>query len=243
MVPGRFHHRPQRKGRELALAGVLGTLLLPLAIQYIPFLFNQMQLVDFVKSLGLWGTITFILLHIVATILGVPGIILTIVGGVLFGLFWGSVLSLVGATLGAIGAFWAARYLLSDWAQGNDGQRTTQHRRTIRNHRQLLDSFNQAVLRHPFSFVLMVRFAPISPFNLVNFLFGMTPIHWLPYSMGTLIGIIPGVIAYTWVGVAGNDAMQGKGSWPLIIACICLAVLSAMPLLLRKKRSFTITGD
>ncbi len=201
-------------------------LLLPFAIRYVPLLFDQMHLVQFVQSHGLWGAIIFILLHIVATMLGVPGVILTIVGGVLFGLIWGSVLSLVGATLGAMGAFWMARYLLLDWAQ-----------KRVRD-RKLLCTFNQAVLQHPFSFVLIVRFAPISPFNLVNFLFGMTTIHWFPYGLGTLIGIIPGAIAYTWIGVAGNDAMHGKGPWPLVIACACLAVLSAMPLLLRKKRSF-----
>lgn len=222
----RHRHHPVR-GRKQLLLGVLGVLLLPFVVRYVPLLFDQMHLVEFVESHGLWGSIIFILLHIVATVLGVPGVILTIVGGVLFGLIWGSVLSLVGATLGAMGAFWMARYLLLDWAQ-----------KRVRD-RKLLCSFNQAVLEHPFSFVLMVRFAPISPFNLVNFLFGMTTIHWFPYSMGTLIGIIPGVITYTWVGVAGNDAMHGKGPWPLIIACTFLAVLSAMPLLLRKKRSYS----
>ncbi|KAI9132758.1 TVP38/TMEM64 family protein [Acaryochloris sp. CCMEE 5410] len=219
--------RQQVKGRRRLLAGLVGVLLLPFVIRYVPLLFDQMHLVEFVQSHGLWGAIIFILLHIVATVLGVPGVILTIVGGVLFGLLWGSFLSLAGATLGAMGAFWMARYLLLDWAQ-----------RRVRD-RKLLCTFNQAVLQHPFSFVLIVRFAPISPFNLVNFLFGMTTIHWLPYSLGTLIGIIPGVIAYTWIGVAGNDVMHGKGPWPLVIACTCLAVLSAMPLLLRKKRSLT----
>lgn len=218
-------HR-QVKGRRRLLAGVLGVLLLPLVIRYGPLLFDQMHLVEVVQSHGLWGYIIFLLLHIVATMLGVPGVILTIVGGILFGLLWGSVLSLVGATLGAMGAFWMARYLFLDWAQ-----------KRVRD-RKLLCSFNQAVLQHPFSFVLIVRFAPISPFNLVNFLFGMTTIHWFPYSLGTLIGIIPGVVAYTWIGVAGNEAMHGKGPWPLVIACTCLAILSAMPLLLRQKRSF-----
>ncbi|WP_299411655.1 TVP38/TMEM64 family protein [Acaryochloris sp. IP29b_bin.148] len=219
--------RQQVKGRKRLLVGIIGVVLLPFALRYVPLLFDQMHLVELVQAHGLWGSIIFILLHFVATVLGVPGVILTIVGGVLFGLIWGSILSLVGATLGAMGAFWMARYLLMDWAQ-----------RRVRN-RKLLCSFNQSVLRHPFSFVLIVRFAPISPFNLVNFLFGMTTIHWFPYSLGTLIGIIPGVMAYTWIGVAGNDAMHGKGPWPLVIACTCLAVLSAMPLLLRKKRSFT----
>ena len=226
MLPGELQIEHRVKDRQLALVAFLGVLALPFAIWYIPLLFDQMRLVEFVESYGFWGAIIFILLHIVATVIGVPGVILTIVGGLLFGLIWGSVLSLIGATLGAMGAFWMTRYLLLDWAQ-----------KKVRD-RKLLCSFNQAVLQHPFSFVLMVRFAPISPFNLVNFLFGLTTIHWFPYSLGTLIGIIPGAIAYTWVGVAGNEAMHGKGPGSLIMVCCFLVFLSAMPLLLRKRQSY-----
>jgi len=228
MLQSRFKNRQGRvKNLKRLLVLGIGVATLPLAIRYIPFLFDQMHLVEFVKSHGYWGSTIFILLHIVATVLGVPGVILTVVGGLIFGLIWGSALSLVGATLGAMGAFWMARYLLLEWAQ-----------KKVRD-RKLLGTFNQAVLQHPFSFVLIVRFAPISPFNLVNYLLGMTTIHWCPYSLGTLIGLIPGVIAYTWIGVAGNDAIHGKGPWPLVIACTCLAVLSALPLVFRKKQSLT----
>ncbi|MBC6418975.1 MAG: TVP38/TMEM64 family protein [Prochloron sp. SP5CPC1] len=138
-------------------------------------------------------TIPFILVYAVVTVIGVPGTILTIAGGLVFGLGWGSLWSVIGATLGAMGSFWAARYLA-------------------------------------------VRFAPISPFNVVNFLFGLTPIHWVPYSLGTFIGIIPGTLAYTWLGTSGSEALAGGERLPFILALGFLTLLSIIPFLARKKQ-------
>ncbi len=208
----------------LALASLLCVLALPKIFEIIPLLFNQMRLLEALRQSGFWSVAIFILLHIGATVIGVPGVVLTLVGGLAFGLVWGSLWSLIGATLGAMGAFWMARSLLHSWAQ----QRI--------HDQKLLTSFNNAIQDRPFAFVLSVRFAPISPFNLVNFLFGLTKIHWFPYSLGTLIGIIPGVIAYTWVGVAGHQALQGENLSSFIIACSVLALMSALPLVLRKRR-------
>ncbi|PZD72093.1 TVP38/TMEM64 family inner membrane protein YdjZ [Acaryochloris thomasi RCC1774] len=208
----------------LALASLLCVLALPKLLEFIPLLFNQMRLLEELRQSGFWAVVIFILLHIGATMIGIPGVVLTLVGGVAFGLVWGSLWSLIGATLGAIAAFWMARSLLHGWAQ-----------RRIRD-QKLLTVFNDAIQKHPFAFVLTVRFAPISPFNLVNFLFGLTEVHWMPYSLGTLIGIIPGVMAYTWVGVTGHQAMQGENLSSFIIACSLLALMSAFPLLMRKRR-------
>ena len=207
---------------RLVLLGGVGAIALPFLVKYLPLLFDQDRLQTALQHHGGWAPVLFILFHIVATIMGMPGVILTVVGGVLFGLIWGSLWSLIGATLGAMGAFGLARTFLHDWIQ---------HR--IR-HRKRLRQFNEAVQHHAFPFVLMVRFAPISPFNLVNFLFGLTTIHWVPYSVGTLIGIIPGVIAYTWVGVTSQQAIQGHSPLPLLIAGSLLALLSALPLLIHR---------
>ncbi|MGB8700499.1 MAG: TVP38/TMEM64 family protein, partial [Thermosynechococcaceae cyanobacterium] len=164
-------------------------------------------------------------LHILATILGIPGVVLTIAGGIGFGLVWGTVWSTLGATLGAMGAFGLARSLLHDPIQTRFG------------HHPLLAKLNRAVAHHPLNFVLMIRFAPISPFNVVNFLFGLTRIPWQSYSLGTLVGIIPGVIAYTWLGVAGHTALYDHNPVPLLLAGSLLALLSALPLLFRPLKS------
>ena len=84
--------------------------------------------------------------------------------------------------------------------------------------------------------VLAVRFAPISPFNVVNFLFGLTGISVTPYAIGTLVGIIPGTLAYTWLGVTGVDALQGGDWWPVLLCLSVLTVMSLMPLFAQKYR-------
>lgn len=186
-------------------------------------LFNQSFLVAQLKSLGNWAVFLFVLVFALTTAVGVPGILFPIVAGAVFGLFWGAFWSVVGATLGAMGAFWVARYLLRDWTECRFGSHKALHR------------LNQAVTDAPLTFVLAVRFAPISPFTVVNFLFGLTPISWVPYSAGTFIGIIPGTLAYTWVGVTGKQALQGGERLPLFLALGFLAILSLVPVLAHKK--------
>ncbi|NJL00443.1 MAG: TVP38/TMEM64 family protein [Spirulinaceae cyanobacterium RM2_2_10] len=174
--------------------------------------------VERLDALGYWAVKGFLFAYVVLTVLGMPGTILTLAGGAVFGLFWGTVWSVLGATAGAIAAFLTARYLLHDWVQ---------HR--FKHHR-LLHCFCQAVRQQPLHFVLAVRLAPISPFNLVNFLFGLTPIGVGHYAIGTLIGIVPGTLAYTWVGTTGLTALAGGDRWPLFAALSLLALLSLLPL-------------
>lgn len=188
-------------------------------------LFNVDHLATFlVEALPCCLVLLFLSLYVVLTVVGMPGTVLTTVGGVLFGLSWGTFWSVLGATLGALGAFWTARYLLQDWLYQKFRHHPALHR------------LDQSVSRQPLSLVLTLRFAPISPFNLLNFLFGLTPIHWLPYTVGTFIGIIPGTIIYTWLGVSGKTAFSGGDRLPLMIALGLLTALSLLPYLATQLR-------
>src|SRR4028118_2123039 len=111
-------------------------------------LFDHMFLVQQLESLDRWAVCAFVLVYALATVLGIPGTVLTIAGGAVFGIVWGTFWSVVGATLGAIGAFWVARYLLRDWAEQWLGRH------------KALGQFNEAVRHKPLTFVLAVRFAP-----------------------------------------------------------------------------------
>lgn len=208
------------------IAIALVSLLLLLSFGPIQGLLDQRFLLDQLHELGPAAVILFILAHILAAALGVPGTVLAVVGGICYGLVWGSLWTLMGTTLGAMVAFWLARYLLHGWAE----RRLGQHRLLVR--------FNRAIAHNPLVFVLMVRLVPISPFSLVNFLFGLTRIHWRPYSLGTFLGLIPGVVVYTWLGVAGDQAVHGGSLVPLFMACSLLVVLSLVPLFLRRQQRY-----
>ena len=226
-------HRGQAINRRLAwirspkvMVLLFGAgLLIGTAQKWLPLLLDYDRLRMVLEYLGPWAALIFIGLHIFATALGVPGVILTMAGGIFFGLVWGSLWSLIGATLGAIAAFGLARYWMHDWFNRHCNQHP------------LLKSLNHLVSDRPFWFVLTVRFAPISPFNLLNFLLALTHIPIRPYAIGTFVGIMPGVIIYTWFGEAGYMALQGAGWQPLLLSGSALTILSAMPLILRRQPS------
>ncbi len=194
-------------------------------------LFNRDALIQFFStahaqstaSSAALGTGLFILAHIVANAVGVPGTVLVVVGGAVYGLWWGALCSVIGATMGAVVAFWIARYWFHGWFQ----------RRFA--HSELLAKLNKTLCKDGLSCILLIRFSPISPFNVVNFALGLTPVSAKSYALGTLIGIIPGTLAYTWLGVTGAEAI-GSGNWiPLLLCLSLLMLLSAMPLIIRRR--------
>ena len=202
------------------LSIILLCLYTPLKTVFNPFLFK-----DFIEQYEGYVEIIFITIYTVLTVIGVPGTVLTIVGGSLFGIWYGTVISIVSATLGALFAFWTARYLFRNAAQ----------RRFSKSPR--LTKYQAAVLKQPFSFVLTTRLIPISPFNLVNYLFGLTSIDWWDYTRATFFGVIPGSFAYTWIGHSGEMAMKGGDRISLFLALSFLALLSVFPIIYKQHRT------
>ncbi|MGD1851679.1 MAG: TVP38/TMEM64 family protein [Cyanophyceae cyanobacterium] len=216
-----------RRGRwgAIALFGGLG-IALAIALYCHPswhLLFNRDEVVCWLETLGPWSVLGFIGAHIVATAVGVPGTVLVLAGGVVFGVFYGTLWSVIGATLGAIAAFALARTLLRDSIMKRWG------------HSSRLQRLNQRLERSPLAVVLAVRFAPVSPFNVANFLFGLTPISLRTYAIGTFFGIIPGTALYTWTGSSGARMLSGGNPAPFAIAISALVILSILPLILRRK--------
>ena len=121
-------------------------------------------MLDRIRSLGALAPVLFIILYIVGAVLFVPGSILTIGAGVLFGLLWGSIYVSIGATIGATAAFLIGRYLARDWVRGQlEGNRK-------------FAAIDQAVGREGWKIVLMTRLSPVFPFNLLNYAFGLTAV-------------------------------------------------------------------
>lgn len=188
---------------------------------YSPFklLFNEAVLTAELRQLGAMAPFFFVLLFTAALSVGLPGNVLAVVGGAVFGITWGTVWSLLGSTLGAIAAFGLARSLLHHRIKKQFG------------HHPWMQRLNQAIARYPFTVVLVTRFTPLSPFSLVNFLFGLTPIDLKTYAVGTFLGLIPLTLAYSWLGVSGSAAFQGGDRWSLYLALGFLTILSVLPIL------------
>lgn len=157
---------------------------------------------EWVESLGTFGALAFIGIYIVATVAFLPGSILTLGAGVVFGVWLGAIYVFIGATLGAIAAFLVGRYLARNWVAhkiaGNDKFKT----------------IDRAVSKEGWKIVILTRLSPIFPFNLLNYAFGLTGVSIKDYIIGSL-GMIPGTIAYVYFGsLAGNLALIGTSTQP-----------------------------
>lgn len=203
----------------------LSTLIAVCVYSPINLLFNEALLTAEFKQLGGSAPFFFVLLFTIALSLGFPGNVLAVVGGAVFGLTWGTIWSLTGSTLGAIAAFWIARNLLHNWVKKHFDQNPWMRR------------LNQAITHYPFTFVLATRFTPLSPFSLVNFLFGLTPIDLKTYAVGTFLGLIPLTLAYSWLGVAGLKAFHGGDRGSFYLAMAFLTVLSVLPIIAPKRQT------
>ncbi len=174
------------------------------------------RILQLFNELGAWGWLLFILLYALGTVLFFPGSLLTLAGGALFGPLWGTLLNLSAATLGATLAFQLARYLAADWVE----QKT----------RGRLQQLKSGVENEGWRFVIMVRLIPLFPFNLLNYALGLTRIRLSHYMIASYIGMLPGALAYTYLGYAGREALAGNEG--LIQKALVAIALLAMAIFL-----------
>ncbi len=170
-----------------------------------------------VKNAGTAGPLVFMLIYIVGTVFFFPGSVLTLAGGALFGPVWGAFYNLTGATIGAAISFVIARYLASDWVERKTGGRM----------KQLKDGVEGEGWR----FVAFVRLVPLFPFNLLNYALGLTRIKLSHYVITSYITMLPGAIAYTYLGYVGREAMAGDEGVirKALLALALLAVVAFLP--------------
>lgn len=144
-----------------------------------------------IENLGIAGPIAFMLVYAFATVAFLPGSVLTLSGGAIFGLLWGSIYVFIGATIGATLAFLVGRYFARGWIskkiEGNEK----------------FAAIDRAVGKEGFKIVFLTRLSPIFPFNLLNYGMGVTGVALKDYVLAS-IGMIPGTIMYVYFGSLGN---------------------------------------
>ena len=186
--------------------------------------FDAVALEQWVAGAGVGGPIIFMSVYAIATVFFMPGSVLTLAGGAIFGPILGTFYNLTGATLGATLAFVISRYLASDWAERKAGGR--------------LKQLKEGVEGEGWRFVAFVRLVPLFPFNLLNYALGLTRIKLSHYVMASYLCMLPGAIAYTYLGYAGREAVAGgdgmvqKGLFALAL----LAAVAFLPRLIRRLR-------
>lgn len=165
------------------------------------------QALGWVEQLGPWGPVIFVGLYVVATVLFVPGSVLTLGAGAVFGVMWGSIYVSIAATLGATCAFLVARYLARD----------TIARKIEGNER--FAAIDKAVASEGWKIVGLTRLSPVFPFTLLNYAFGITRVKLGHYVIASWIGMMPGTVMYVYLGslakAASGERTRTTAEWAL----------------------------
>jgi uncharacterized membrane protein YdjX (TVP38/TMEM64 family) len=158
------------------------------------------QALDGIAGLGPWAPVIFVLLYVAAAVLFLPGSILTLGAGFVFGVVKGAIVVSISATLGATAAFLVGRYLARDWVSKKIEGNTT------------FKVIDEAVAREGWKIVGLTRLSPVFPFNLLNYAFGLTRVSFRDFFFASWIGMMPGTVMYVYLGsLAGDLASVGVG--------------------------------
>ena len=184
---------------------------------------------EWIKALGAWGVAAFAVVYIVAVVLLVPASALTLVAGLVFGA-WGFPLVVVAATIGAGLAFLVARYLFRK-----------KIRQFVQQQPKLL-AVDRAVTEGGWKIVGLLRLSPLVPFNLQNYLFGVTDVGFYPYLATTFIAIMPGSLSYVLLGALGHGGGGAAWKWSFFAVGILATGVTAVVIARKAKAKLAESG-
>jgi len=192
---------------------------------------NRTELAGWVAANGALAFIVYMALYTLVVAFSIPGgAIMTIAGGFLFGPILGTVLTVIGATVGAAVVFLAARYAFADLLRARAGAAIA----------RMSDGFR----RNAFSYMLFLRLIPVFPFFIVNLAPAFLGVGFMTYVVGTLIGIIPGTLVYALLGDGFSAVVEQGGDNDLgiifaprfLLPIVGLALLALLPIAYQKFR-------
>ncbi len=221
----------EKKKKWIKLCAILGILISVIILmrvlgitKYISIK-NIQKLNEWINSFGALGPVIYIFIYILSCVLFLPGVPVTLLGAVAFGAIKGTILVSIGSTLGATASFLIARYaarsMVEEWIQKNERLR----------------KIDEGVRKHGWRMLMITRLVPIFPFNVQNYVYGITNISLGTYVFVSWICMLPGTIAYVF---AGGALISGKGDIKktimyLAIAGVFFVLVSFIPSILKKR--------
>jgi uncharacterized membrane protein YdjX (TVP38/TMEM64 family) len=186
---------------------------------------NIMNLKAWIDSLGAIGPLVYIVLFIAACLFFLPGLPIALLGGLAFGPILGTVWASIGSTLGATAAFLVARYVARDmvegWAQSNP----------------VFKKIDDGVAAQGWRMLMITRLVPLFPFNIQNYAYGLTKIGLPTYFLVSWICMLPGAIAFTFMGgsIVSGQGNLGKTFMYLGIGAVVFVIISLIPGWIKKR--------
>lgn len=146
------------------------------------------SVLDWIQSQGIWAPVLFVFVYAVAAVAFVPGSVLTLSAGAIFGVVKGVALVSLGSTGAAAISFLLGRFALRGWIEKK------------LSHKPAFKAIDEAVAREGWKMVLLLRLSPVFPFTLLNYGLGLTKIGFWPAVLASWIGMLPGTILYVYLG-------------------------------------------
>ncbi|WP_051533901.1 TVP38/TMEM64 family protein [Desulfitibacter alkalitolerans] len=223
-------NKKQDKVKLFVIAGIIAVVVILMKVfgvfEYIS-IENITKLTEWIKGFGIIGPIVYILLWIAACVFFLPGIPVALLGGFVFGPWFGVIYSSIGSTLGATAAFLVARYaarsMVEGWVAGNEQ----------------FKKIDEGVENQGWRMLMVTRLVPVFPFNLQNYAYGLTKIKLATYVLVSWICMLPGTIAFSFAGgsVVSGEGNLGKTFMYLGVAAVFFVIISLIPGWIQKRQN------
>jgi uncharacterized membrane protein YdjX (TVP38/TMEM64 family) len=181
------------------------------------------QLQAWLKKMGVWAPIIYIILYTIGTILILPSTPLNLSGGALFGVWWGTIWTAIAAMIAAIVAFFFTRTI---------GRELVARKMAGR-----WEAIDAEMRQGGLFYMFAIRLLPIIPYGIVNFAAGLTSIRFRDYLVGTALGTVPGILPFVMMG-SGLHALSKGDILPLMVAFTLTGMLVGVATWYRRRRQF-----
>lgn len=188
------------------------------------------QLLEWVQQQGVWAPILFVLVYAAAAVAFVPGSVMTLASGAIFGLVKGVVLVSIASTTAAAISFLLGRFALRGWVEKKLA------------HRPAFRALDEAVGREGWKMVLLLRLSPVFPFTLLNYALGLTRIGFWPAVLASWVGMLPGTILYVYLGSLAQVAATGSTTAEKILYGVGLVATLAVTVWITRIAKRAVTG-
>lgn len=185
---------------------------------------EEERLRQLIASYGVWGPFLYLVIWTLAPAMFLPGLPITLAGGILFGPVWGVVYTAFGSAAGAALAFLVARYLARDWVAARLANTKLTH-------------LDEKVAQHGWKIVAFTRIVPIFPYFLLNYAYGLTRVSLAAFVVATFFAMLPWTIAFILFSSNILSLLQGKISIWLIIGLVLVVIVSLIPMIYKRVKA------
>ena len=189
---------------------VLALIVVGIAFMFLPVKAWGLELQNWIKEFGIIAPVIFVLAYVIATIFMIPGSVLTLIAGAIFGLWFGVFYVVIGSNLGALAAYLLAKTKLREkfikMTEGNPK----------------FAALDKAIGENGFKMVLLTRLSPAFPFTLLNYFLGLTSVKTGAYVAANLLGMLPATFLFVYLGSLANVAVSAVSTWQLAMRIVGL---------------------